>query len=93
MKKCEICELDRKYTQVMTSGRVVCSGCYLEYYASQCEVNHTGANPQTPQNVSGKVQNNSIKQKERLGSKNANTKLHSIQRGYHTYDIKYVDDK
>lgn len=34
MKKCEICELDRKYTQVMTSGRVVCSGCYLEYYAS-----------------------------------------------------------
>ena len=40
MKKCEICELDRKYTQVMTSGRVVCSGCYLEHYASQCGTSH-----------------------------------------------------
>lgn len=60
MKKCEICELDRKYTQVMTSGRVVCSGCYLEYYASQCDVNHRGDTPQTPQNVSGNRQNYSI---------------------------------
>lgn len=40
MKKCEECQLDRQYTQVMNSGRIICTGCYLEYYASQCDQRH-----------------------------------------------------
>ena len=34
MKKCSVCSLDRQYTQVINGSEIVCSNCYLEYYAS-----------------------------------------------------------
>lgn len=34
MKTCELCNKEKQYTQVMTSGRTICSMCYLENYAS-----------------------------------------------------------
>ncbi len=40
MKICEICKLEKKYTREMSFG-TCCSMCYLEHYASQCDVNHT----------------------------------------------------
>lgn len=67
MKKCEICKLEKKYTREMSFG-TVCSMCYLENYASQSSISHRGHTPQTPQNVSGRVQNISIRKKGQVAT-------------------------